>query len=321
MRPDNPDVYDPTLMLGLKPLTGEIFCKALAPFVLFLTAQDADLQCPRELDGWVVRWGKEGVHRHPGTHRRLAAFMGVVIPQLKSCLPYTSAHLARAGMRHQPYQSRPMLWALLIVFALQLHGVGYPSVAGALQLQRAVGLRPGEALSPIVGDLVVPRSGARDTMPFMLLGWRSHGTMAGRSQFARANLTLTPRLDIALRHFLAAAGTRAQLSLVATVNEYRRLLAQACRQWRLDPVFSPHSPRAGWATYCRQHGSPFQEMLDRGRWANPASLRGYMTSGAACTRRPRHDTKKLPRGCGEHSRRASRLGELPSSTIVNCVET
>jgi len=275
-QPDSPGTYAPTLMLGLKPSTRKIYCKALAPFVHFLAVHDADPQCPRELDRWVVRWWKVDEHRHPGTLERLVASMERVLPQLKSRMPYTRAHLARARMRHPTNHTRPMPLALLIVIALQLHGMGYPRVAGVLLLQWAFGLRPGEALSSIVDDLVVPRRGARDTVPVIMLGRRSHGTKAGRPQFALGDLALTPWLDIVLRRFLAATGRHAQLSAVATVNEYGRLLAKACRQLAIDPVFSPHSPRAGWATYCRHHGIAFQEILERGRWTNPASLRGYI---------------------------------------------
>jgi len=95
-------------------------------------------------------------------------------------------------------------------------------------------------------------------------------------QFALGDLAPTPRSEVALRHFLAAAGTRAPRSAVTTVSAYGRLPAKACRPLEIDPVFSLHSPRAGWVTYCRHHGTAFQERLDRGRWTNPALLRGYI---------------------------------------------
>ena len=48
-----------------------------------------------------------------------------------------------------------------------------------------------------------------------------------------------------------------------------------------DLAYTPHSPRAGWATTLRLGGMPFTEIQERGRWQNAATLRIYLDAVAA----------------------------------------
>ena len=47
--------------------------------------------------------------------------------------------------------------------------------------------------------------------------------------------------------------------------------------------YTPHSPRAGWATQLRLSGTPFSEIQERGRWKNASTLRVYLDAVAAST--------------------------------------
>ena len=198
---------------------------------------------------------------------------------MKHKLPYTRARLARARIGHpvKHTQVLPLPWAVAV--ALDLVYRGWPRVGAQLLLQWAFGLRPSEVLMCVVEDLIQPSS---FSVPMVLLGRRTRGTKAGRAQFGVGNLTLTPWLAPLLRRFVRGTPARSHLSSVTNVSEYSRLIATSSRNVGMMQPASGHSARAGWATFCRQQGVPFAEIMEHGRWVDPASLRIYLDiQGAA----------------------------------------
>ena len=71
------------------------------------------------------------------------------------------------------------------------------------------------------------------------------------------------------------------MSQIASYAAYARVLQRA---WKLAAVielcFTPHSPRAGWATECRLRGMSIPELKARGRWAGDKSLAIYLDVSA-----------------------------------------
>jgi hypothetical protein len=69
-------------------------------------------------------------------------------------------------------------------------------------------------------------------------------------------------------------------SKLVGINGYqacRGLLNKACQIARLSHVgFTPHSPRAGWASEKRLAGVSFEEIRERGRWSTDTALRIYL---------------------------------------------
>ena len=82
-----------------------------------------------------------------------------------------------------------------------------------------------------------------------------------------------------------AATTRpGQLLTNLNYDRYRTILDRALKDLGLaDLGFTPHSPRAGWATSLRMAGMPFKEIKERGRWQNALTLRIYLGAVAAST--------------------------------------
>ena len=67
-------------------------------------------------------------------------------------------------------------------------------------------------------------------------------------------------------------------------SQYSRCLANASRQLGLRAIgYTPHSPRAGWASQLRLSGVPFAEIQERGHWETVSALRIYLDAVAAST--------------------------------------
>ena len=58
--------------------------------------------------------------------------------------------------------------------------------------------------------------------------------------------------------------------------QYYRLIKRACHNLRLPKLYSPHAPRAGFATESFLQGLEFTHIREMGRWTSDASLRTYL---------------------------------------------
>jgi len=83
-----------------------------------------------------------------------------------------------------------------------------------------------------------------------------------------------------LRRMAATTPRGPRLSPITTTTELGRLLRKACLALSL-PIFTAHSPRAGWATTQRLRGRPCFELMEDGRWESPSSLRRYLDAVTA----------------------------------------
>ena len=112
---------------------------------------------------------------------------------------------------------------------------------------------------------------------------KRHGTKAGRPQFVIVHANEDA---IAIALIPAFASTTPPGSALSSLdyNQYSRCLAFAARQLGLNTIgYSPHSPRAGWATQLRLSGVPFAEIQERARWQTASALRIYLDAVAAST--------------------------------------
>ena len=109
------------------------------------------------------------------------------------------------------------------------------------------------------------------------------GTKAGRPQFVIVRADEDPVALCIVSAF--ARTTRPGCKLTSLeYGAYYKLITRAAREVGVGHIkYTPHSPRAGWATAHRLNGLSFQEIQERGRWTNPSSLRLYLDAVAAST--------------------------------------
>eukprot|EP00972_Heterocapsa_arctica_P009812 1444059-Heterocapsa_arctica.AAC.1 len=73
---------------------------------------------------------------------------------------------------------------------------------------------------------------------------------------------------------MADASERAEERLIGySYENYRRLLHKVEEKLGISVGWTPHSPRAGFASESSAEGCPFVEVRERGRWLADSSLR------------------------------------------------
>ena len=176
----------------------------------------------------------------------------------------------------------PMPWHVALSLAWWIAGAGYPRVAGLLLLQAATGMRPSEVLALVKESLVPPalnRAGANCAV--IILGIRRR-TKSGRRQFITVSRSISPIAVKIIEVFFATTPAGAYLSNCVAYTQYYSILKRATTACHLVELkFTPHSPRAGWATESRMGGMPFQEIKELGRWDSDKALRIYLDASAA----------------------------------------
>ena len=131
-------------------------------------------------------------------------------------------------------------------------------------------------------DITPPRANLHGGNAVIALG-RLRGTKAGRPQFVVVRANEDPVGIAIVVAFASTTRPGCRLTSLSYID-YSKLIARTCRELNIgDLGFTPHSPRAGWATTLRLDGMGFQEIQERGRWTNPSSLRIYLDAVAAST--------------------------------------
>ena len=129
-------------------------------------------------------------------------------------------------------------------------------------------------------DLVPGRPEINNGKAVIALG-RKQGTKAGRAQFVVVHAS-EDQTALALISAFAATTKPGQNLTNLNYNRFRGILDRVFKDLDLANLgYTPHSPRAGWATTWRLSGMPFIEIQEWGRWQNAATLRIYLDAVAA----------------------------------------
>ena len=67
-----------------------------------------------------------------------------------------------------------------------------------------------------------------------------------------------------------------KLTSVGNLRTYASLLSRACKQLHTVVVYTPHSPRAGWASWASKSGLSMEMIRTHGRWSSDKALKSYM---------------------------------------------
>ena len=93
---------------------------------------------------------------------------------------------------------------------------------------------------------------------------------------ALACSALTPWANTIMEAFRRTTSPQTLLTNIPDVAAYGRWIRRACEVTGLRAPYTPHSPRAGWATSMLVRGMAFGELQEKGRWVHPGSLRVYL---------------------------------------------
>ena len=166
-------------------------------------------------------------------------------------------------------------------------------------VQLGRGLRPSEMLSLTKGDVIFPEEsisfGQRGII--INLGTKK-GTKAKRPQAVIApNESLEALL---LRRVAQCLQNDDDRFFPFTIKQYNALLKRAEDRLQISVGYTPHSPRAGFASQARAGGMDFVELREQGRWLSDSSLRVYLdVLGAASL-----ECEMKLKGLHEHMSRA-----------------
>ena len=279
--PPGPTGINHDAWLGLRPDSAEAYQQAVREFLSWCHHRRLPLEYPTEVDRAVVLYSQQ-VRLSRGKMETLTSALKRGMPSLKGQLYWAEAH-QRNLLRYQPPEHKtPMMRFVCIAVGHRMAMSGWARAGALLVLQGCTGLRPGELLNLGREDIVPGRRGVNNGNGVIALG-RRVGTKAGRAQFVVVHAAEGPTALTILSAFAATTKPGQKLSGL-NYQRFRSLLDRTLKDMGLaDLKYTPHSPRAGWATTLRLAGVPFTEIQERGRWSSAASLRIYLDAVAAST--------------------------------------
>ena len=160
--------------------------------------------------------------------------------------------------------------------AMHMSSLGYARLGVGCVLQAHTGLRPGELLAIVPRDILFPEDQGRHLkdMPASIALGTKKGTKVKRPQFVLLDHRL--ELIVALLRIIVRM-TPAHMRLFPySQSLYRKVLARVQSDLGLQLGWTPHSPRAGFASDSRTEGWTFEEVREAGRWSSDSSLRTYL---------------------------------------------
>ena len=112
---------------------------------------------------------------------------------------------------------------------------------------------------------------------------RKTGTKVGRPQFVVIHAA-EDATAISIVSAFCATTRHGQKLTSLDYTSFAKIFHQTLAKMKLSHIgYTPHSPRAGWATQLRLQGMAFTEIQERGRWGSPNTLRTYLDAVAAST--------------------------------------
>ncbi len=289
-----PRYLDPLIVARAQDTTIKKYRAALARFLSFLRRNNYRPQRSHEFDDLLVEWH----HAEPGVRKghfeAAIASLEFVLPAFKGRLPWSRAVAASWSVSADANHKVPMGEGPAVFIGVNMAAARHPRLGAGVVLQQALGLHPSEILGVRARDVTLPehhggllgeaggRSAAEapdlfNDFAVLVLGIRA-GTKAKRPQTV---LLKSPR-KIALLRWLLQGLEPDDLLIGYTYEQYRRISQKTCTDLQLDHTgWSPHSPRAGFASDMVAAGEGFQKTRELGRWVSESSFRTYVDVTAA----------------------------------------
>ena len=202
-------------------------------------------------------------------------------PRLRNELVYTASRLKANLVLHPTRHHAPTPWLLIVEFAYVWCLRGWPRRALLLMTQWLFGLRPAEAINLRGGDARCRLSVAwAGVAGFLQLGVRTRGAKARRPQIVRAHRA-DSWANWAFDTIARVAPPDARLCDIVCTAQHSRLWNETASILGYLWKPTPHSARAGWASWRCAAGQAVSDLQEDGRWSSTTSLRVYLDAIAA----------------------------------------
>ena len=272
-----PLVADADLQARVKPITLTRYSAAVITLVNWARSVELIPSSSEEWDDLLLEF--RYAHADRLTRSKfvlLVTALEFYMPNLKRQLAWSHALLTGWARRGTIKHTVPLGKRAAFLIAIHLVAMGYKRLAAGLLLQVHTGLRPSEMLGILPEHLLFSEdqgAPAADLPLVIALGVR-FGTKVQRTQVAILRQENSELIKI-LRACKAATSEGFYL-FPHTLTQYRSLLRTVERKLGLNVGWSPHGPRAGFASDARLAGWAFEEIREAGRWQSDSSLRTYL---------------------------------------------
>ena len=280
-----PRATDPHHLRKVQDSTLTRYREALRPFVYFLVANRFTPRSPAEFDDLLVEYKHEFTPKR-AAFEALVASLEFAWPPCKGHLSWSRATLAGWSIADPIHHTVPLLRAPCRLLACHIAAQGRPRAAGGLVVQRELGLRPGEVTSLFPDDITLPEhfaAGRGDVRAVVALGTRK-GTKAKRIQ----SVVCRNPVIIGILRWLCNTCKPGSTLMGISYDGYRKLFRSSQAQAALEAGYTPHSPRAGFATESIAEGQDFVSVREAGRWLSDSSLRIYLDLVGAASLAQQH---------------------------------
>ena len=271
-------------MRDLKQASRRQYLDAVREFFWHVEEQDVKIRTRAEVDAALCKY-MTTLSRHQAT--MVLAAMVKSYPPLKGHLPWAAAQAKALGTVDPVVHHVPLPWQLAVGIAYSCCQAGWPRRGLLFLIQWRFGLRPGEAVSLIRGDIFLWMVHG-GPLSYIRLGARNRGTKVRRPQIARAKVADPLACWLLVLAWLAIADGE-RIGGIATYPTYANAMRHALSWLQLKHLWTPHSLRSGWASALYAAGTPFTEIREDGRWASDTALRIYLDSvtSSECLHLPR----------------------------------
>ena len=236
--------------------------------------------CPYGAESWddaMVEFKQSTPKLKKHEFENLVAAVEFVFPRFKGIFALSRAILSGWRISYVTKHILPMGRGVASLFGAYCSSQRMARLGIGCVFQQRKGLRPGEMLSIESQHVVLSDNASIPGHPRHLvvnLGVRQ-GTKVKRPQSVVVRENEDPDLFrlLLLVKLYTADGSRL---FPYTLEQYRSRLKAFSSFYHLQYVWTPHSPRAGFASEARARGRPFTEIQEEGRWISASSLRVYI---------------------------------------------
>ena len=167
----------------------------------------------------------------------------------------------------------PMLPNATNLIASRMAMKGFATVGAMLVLQVTSALRPSDAYRKLKANhIFIPSDSSKPAV--IRLGAKT-GTKVKREQFALIDQHEHPEVTLLLKRWLSVTPPEDFMCNVG-YDKVNALLKEVCRELGLNFFYTPHSPRAGFATNGVIQGKSTETIMTEGRWASRGSFVRYL---------------------------------------------
>ena len=265
------------LLRTLRPSSQASYRRALLRWDRWVADRGASPQTPGEYDQLLYLLLRDMSRSEAST---TVAALERTIPPLRRQLPWSHGLLQTLQESSTIAHHAPMSWECALLLAFGLLQLRQPGWAAVLLLHRLVGTRPKEILTLrkehwCPGSLNSVAAG----VGLISLGVGTGGTKVRREQCIRI-----PRHEhftlqlVELLHRTTAGG--AYITSAEHTNSLNARLRRAASLVGVEPCWTGHCARAGWATDLWIQGATIETLMDQGRWKSQESVRTYIDAVA-----------------------------------------